>query len=128
MSDLHVVPKPGHPPEYRAVAEEMSPELKEAFLNASLTARISEDDVIHAVLYFQAELLNSGFDCQKQMLKGMIENFLPARQADKKRLTEVIQQNTAVLRQVSEGLLQDYKALHELPDKVTQELRSLSEH
>jgi hypothetical protein len=87
-----------------------------------------EDDVIHAVLYFQAELLNSGFDCQKQMLKGMIENFLPARQADKKRLTEVSQQNTAVLRQVSEGLLQDYKALHELPDKVTQELRSLSEH
>jgi hypothetical protein len=66
------------------------------------------------------------------MLKGMIENFLPARQADKKRLTEVIQQNTAVLRQVSEGvsegLLQDYKALHELSDKVTQELRSHSEH
>ena len=62
------------------------------------------------------------------MLKGMIENFLPARQADKKRLTEVIQQNTAVLRQVSEGLLQDDKTLHELPDKVTQELRSHSEH
>jgi hypothetical protein len=75
--------------------------------------------------YFQAELLNSGFDCQKQMLTGHDQRISCQRQADKKRLTRGY---SAEDRSPATGFrgvcCRTVKALHELPDKVTQELRS----
>jgi hypothetical protein len=69
--DFHVVKNNGLA-NYQTVAEKMSPELREAFLNACLWSGLSEDDCIHAILAFQAEL----FDAQNKALMSSLGSAL----------------------------------------------------
>jgi hypothetical protein len=56
---------------YESVAARMSPELRQALLNDSLWSGLSEDDCIHSILAFQAELC----DAQTKVLTRKLERL-----------------------------------------------------
>jgi hypothetical protein len=80
MMDHRALRRPRNLPEYKALAEQMSPKLKETFLDACLASGISEDDCIHAVLAFQSELLSRGFECQSRTIKDLLDSFILRKQ------------------------------------------------
>jgi BMFP domain-containing protein YqiC len=46
---------------YKAALARMTPEMREAFIDACLVAGIAEEDVIHALVLCQAKVMDAGF-------------------------------------------------------------------
>lgn len=88
MPEFTVVEK--HLSNYQELRKKMSPELQEAFLNACLSANISEDDWIHCLFAFQAELFTDALDTQMKAIRTALDGALSARQADNKQLASLL--------------------------------------
>ena len=78
MPDFHIVNN-GEAVRYDNATESLSPELREALLRAFSRARLPDDDPLYAVLVAQAELLNSGFRLQLEVLKSTLDAFVSLR-------------------------------------------------
>jgi hypothetical protein len=75
---------------YQALRQKMSPELQESFLNACLNAGLSEDDWIHALFAFQAELFTGSLDAQMNAIRSALDGALSLRQSENKKLAELL--------------------------------------
>jgi hypothetical protein len=71
-------PRPPEPGEslYKAALARMTPEMREAFIDACLTAGIAEEDVIHALILSQAKILDAGFNVHTRDVKGAVHQEL----------------------------------------------------
>ena len=99
--DFRVVAKHGLA-HYQSVLDKMSPELREAFLNASLWAGLSEGDSIYAVLALVAELLSKATDKQTELITSALEAALSATRAENKRLAVLLDACKVALREAAE--------------------------
>ncbi|SRR6266404_2202124 len=93
MADFTIVPKPLT--NYQALRAKMSPELQEAFLNACLSSEISENDSIHAIFAFQAEL----FSASLERINTALDGALSVRQAENKQLASLLTACQASLKE-----------------------------
>src|SRR5205823_1910076 len=103
----------------------MSPELREAFLNASLPASISEADVLYAVLALVAELLSTATAKQTERITAALDAALSAKKAENKRLALLLDACRVSLKEAADTVTRATTASAEQFGALNQKIDAL---
>src|SRR5947208_2989571 len=93
---------------YKAALERMTPEMREAFIDACLASGIREEDVIHALILCQAKILDAGLNAHAQEvtaavqgeLNGILQRIDQARKEGQAAREKLLQEQAANLEEI----------------------------